>query len=518
MDHPRDGSHVAVPGSNLMTMSRRDALKLPLSATVLAGLATVSASIASQKASADGLQSTEVNVKDYGATGGGTTNDTAAIHAARDAAGVGGEVAFPAGTYMVDGLTASVPSQTWRLSSGAVVKVDVGSATSGVTVTAQNVSIVGGVIDASNGSVRDWTQHGIQALDGAHGFTLRNATVQNSPKHGVYTVNCKRVRISDCAFTDSYDAGIFVHNSMPSPSNISDVIATGNWIETSSVRPSGICVRGESHTRTVSRVTIRGNTVIMTDAPEGVDSGACLVTHGDDYVVDGNVFQGGYWGISNESPRRAKISNNIIRDFSNVGMELAGICLNTSVTGNSIDASKVSAGAGIAFNPSPVGSAVTNLTVSGNSITGFLLDGQSCGIVFGDGNPVTGATITGNVINADVASGNFFGLYFTDVIKNVAVTGNIFDSASTPNSYGISFLGETTGVVVSGNQFSNIATTCLNLSTVAGGTFSDIRFTGNVVRNCGSAIAGGGATAGTNIVTDSASPTTATATPLAPPR
>jgi len=45
-----------------------------------------------------------INVKDYPylAKGDGKTNDTPAIQAAQDAAGTGGVVFFPAGTYLFD--------------------------------------------------------------------------------------------------------------------------------------------------------------------------------------------------------------------------------------------------------------------------------------------------------------------------------------------------------------------------------------------------------------------------------
>jgi len=53
------------------------------------------------------------NVKDYGATGDGVTDDTAAIEAAILAAGPGGRVYFPAGTYNVSRTLWPEAGQTW---------------------------------------------------------------------------------------------------------------------------------------------------------------------------------------------------------------------------------------------------------------------------------------------------------------------------------------------------------------------------------------------------------------------
>ena len=55
-----------------------------------------------------------INVKAYGAKGDGTTDDTAAITAAENAlTASGGVVYFPAGTYIVAGLTKQSNARGW---------------------------------------------------------------------------------------------------------------------------------------------------------------------------------------------------------------------------------------------------------------------------------------------------------------------------------------------------------------------------------------------------------------------
>ena len=49
------------------------------------------------------------NVKDYGAVGDGTTDDTNAINSAVTAAGINGTVYFPPGTFLIGSSTATPP-------------------------------------------------------------------------------------------------------------------------------------------------------------------------------------------------------------------------------------------------------------------------------------------------------------------------------------------------------------------------------------------------------------------------
>jgi parallel beta-helix repeat protein len=445
------------------------------------------------------------SARDFGATGNGTTDDTANIHAARDAAGVGGKVFFPVGTYLVDGLTASVANQTWELAAGAVLKMAVGAA-SVLAVTAQGVSVIGGTFDGSNGTAHDWSQQGIAVS--ADGFTIRDATINDSPKHGVYALNSEQVTISGCTVNNSYDTGFFIQNNAAATSNVADIVITGNLVDNASAGnySAGIMVRGEAANRSVSHINISNNTIKL-PYNQSQQTGAVGVIHGSDWTADSNVIIGGWSGITCPGSTRAAMSNNLIKGFYGIGIEIAAGADGVVITGNVIDADSADAGYGIQASAGTV----EGLTVSGNVIRGFPA-GISYAVNFSSGAPVVGATISGNTITSAVASGVFQGLYFADDATNVTITGNVIDAASTANSYGMTFYGDTTGVSITGNQFSNIAATVVNMSTGGGGTFTDIKFLGNLVRNCALTLGGGGATGGTRIVSDDIPPLKSTDT------
>ena len=124
-----------------------------------------------------------VNVKDKGATGNGSTNDTAAIQAAiNQVAGTGGTVLIPDGTYMIDAVTRlnAKSNITIRLSSNAVLKaIPNNQANYGIIriENVSNVNVIGGKLQGER------TQH--QSTTGEWGMGVEIYTANNVVVEGV---------------------------------------------------------------------------------------------------------------------------------------------------------------------------------------------------------------------------------------------------------------------------------------------------------------------------------------------
>lgn len=478
-----------------MTLARRDFLKQTLSGTALAGLGTAAAMAALPNAFGDGVKFIAANVKDFGASGDGITDDTAAFHAARDAVGVRGKVIVPSGTYIVSGLTANVDYQTWEFSSNsAVVKMKSG-ASEILSITANGMTLVGGVFDGSNGTKNDWSQQGIRVT--GDGVTIQNATVQHSPKAGIYALNCNRITVSGCTIINSNYKGIFVQSDSASgPLNIYDIVITDNLVDNSSGWDGarGIGVRaGDENEQLANRITIRHNTVRLPYG-QSIDTETIVLTNGADYIVEGNIVIGGFLGISCANTRRGIISNNLVRGFRRAGIEIPLNTADVTISRNYIDSDGVGSGYGIWASRGKV----SDVVILGNSITSFPA-GLSAGISFDNRSIVEGVTVSGNKITSEVASGQFVGLRFLGTVANLTITENMIDASSTPESCGIQFICPTTDVSIKANQFKNIAQAAVLLSGI-GGPFSHINFSGNHVTNCGAGLGGSGLASATNVI------------------
>lgn len=136
------------------------------------------------------------NVKNYGALGNGTHDDTAAFQAAINSLpSTGGTVYVPAGTYLIDP-TKQVKLRSYMLlnmSLDAVLKAKTTSATRSYILYAYNrtnVEIAGGRLVGdrdthhyASGSTSEWN-HGLQIIGGSH-FTVRDMHVSKCAGDGV---------------------------------------------------------------------------------------------------------------------------------------------------------------------------------------------------------------------------------------------------------------------------------------------------------------------------------------------
>ena len=198
-----------------------------------------------------------VSVKDFGATGDGTTDDTAAITLAITAAGANGHVFFPEGVYIVADDNADtfcliqLDGQTWYgAGNGSIIRLS-GSAGGIKTVVstatgAQNYCIRDMQIDGNRGNitpvadlynnyglikgpsngkngyyknlllVNSWgrtLETGAESATVTTGVRVENVTVLNAGTKAIEVMNCNSVTVSGChvevvAYTDAENNGL----------------------------------------------------------------------------------------------------------------------------------------------------------------------------------------------------------------------------------------------------------------------------------------------------------------------
>lgn len=198
---------------------------------------------------------TGYNVRDYGATGDGTTDDSAAINdciAAAQANGVG-LVIVPPGTYALSASPIKVltSSLELRLAKGAEIKRTNSSlhtmlqnwdVTPGYTNYSGpgNIQVRGGTWNANGNTLASYVTAMI--FTHAENITVENATVRDvRDLHAVDFNSCSKAIARDCIFEgftaglgDAYWANAAVNISIDtaSPASSNDVLVSGNIVRT----------------------------------------------------------------------------------------------------------------------------------------------------------------------------------------------------------------------------------------------------------------------------------------------
>jgi polygalacturonase len=277
-----------------------------------------------------------ISVKDFGAVGNGSHDDTSAIQAAINALpSTGGTVTIPDGTYLID-TTRRVnlrSNMLLKLSSGAVLKAKTSSVRRAYIVYVNgksNVEIAGGQLIGerethryTSGTTDEWN-HGIQIVHSQH-VTVRDLRVAKCTGDGV------------CIGGASYDVVI------------DNIVSTGN-------RRQGLSIT-ECHDIKVydSEFSYSHGT-----SPEcGIDiepdpGSTCSGVHIENCRLNNNAKYGlNIWAnVSNVS-----VVGNVMEHNGSLGMSTHG-CSGISVTGNTV---RYNSATGIVFN-----SGSRNVTHSGN--------------------------------------------------------------------------------------------------------------------------------------------------------
>lgn len=386
-----DDSDRRLPSSVIVPVERIDATSAVESLLTAADAAGARAGI-----SAVGKGELVVNVRDFGAVGNGSADDTAAIRAAVAAAGAT-PVLIPPGTYMIDavgggaGLSLSTNGASLVLAPAAVLKVIPNSATGYklVHVTGNDCRIVGGTLlgdvqthtgttgewghliaisghrcEVSGVTVREAWGDGVAVMDGAEDAHLLNVIADSNRRQGASLIGAVRPRITggiyrntgSIAFT-APGSGIDVEPNPSSGYSVTDFSIQG--VTCSGNLGYGILLvraTGQATTGTIADVVCSGNTQSGIRAQQaGSTAGTSFNVVADGLTLTDNTEVGLYVTTS--------------------GLTAKGI----TVTGNHSQGIVV---AGVAT--------LSNIVASGNYRAGIEVT------TGGDGSIISGATVTGN--------------------------------------------------------------------------------------------------------------------------
>lgn len=356
-----------------------------------------------------------VSVKDFGAVGNGVANDTTAFENARDAAGIGGTVYVGTGTYKLSALALNVAGQTWIFSSDAEVNSSNFATTNAIRITADGVTIDGGVFDNLAASTDAYAL--VMCLDiyEADDVTVKNGTYKRAVGPCILSRGCNRIRIENNLFEDTWYCGAFLASDTQ---DISGVSVIGNIIRNttvSSVYRYGINVHNGVGSRNVSDVVVANNQFLFpassSQFPILLEVFGGLTAPGDisNVSVVGNTCKGGGMGMSLSHTQNTTASANAITGAYQYGLEVVK-GYNVTVSGNTIDGGEY----GINANGAGSGLSISGNTIRNSTIVAVYL--SQVGVR---------ASVSGNTIIPTTGRG--IGLLST---KKWVISGNILHGSS----------------------------------------------------------------------------------------
>ena len=293
--------------------------------------------------------------------------DTAAIHAARDAAGPGGTVFFPNGDYDVDGLTASVANQTWQFERLATLKRPAAATGNSVlTLAAPGLRTIGGVLDGNRANNAS-PANGILAPNDGCDLEMTGTTIQNVSAVGIAMDNA--ALILDRVTIKATTLGNMIWRSTSGPGRHGpqiDRCLFDRSMEPASLIGAGVLIQSTNHAAQfvlTPRITKSRFAMPVTSAADAV---LLELLYCQRATIEDNVFTGGRIGVTYGSSGSGWIAGNKCQIQTSYAIELG--CNDTTVVENYGSGYAASSSLhGITVNPACSGF----LKVYGNTMVGY---------------------------------------------------------------------------------------------------------------------------------------------------
>lgn len=403
------------------------------------------------KATYSMIENAPANVRDFGAIGDGTTDDTAAIQSALDSGT--SRVFIPAGSYKITTLL-SVPSDIEVCGEGTASSIVLGADTVALELNG-----------TSNIHLRDF------AIDG------QRATYTSNSNNAIFiewrVTAGSSVRIESVYVHDVAGAGIIGLAAVGTPS--SEV-----YIENCRVENTG--THGIILQDYISDVVIRRNTVKASGLGFADRPAITASRYGKNVIVSDNICVGSVsalgtsvHGISIDRTENATCVGNIISDQIGYGIEIGGVT-NGTFQGNSINAcSRAAIGLSGSetltlrnVNVSVVGNVCNANTTQG--IYTFMTSGT--GVYFHESIVISSNTVNGTTTSSGIEIGfvnrltvsnnsvydSFLSGVYVDNCKEINITGNNLinnNCTAIKNVSSITLVGTTATVTSNAHGYSN---------------------------------------------------------------
>ena len=422
----------------------------------------------------------DINVLDYGATGDGITDDSAAIQLALDA---GDNIVFPVGTYICVDLNLNTDQQV-TIRNGAIIKLKSGSLTASKLFNIngkQNIKICGGQVDGNYAGMAAQKPEVIGISGTSSDIEISNVNFINPPDrcigvtvatHTITDINIhdnifdnntngeNAVALNNIALTGTCERVSISNNIMLNVISgvrlwgISKVSITNNYIK-STASTANECIG--VHVK-ANEIKVIGNTL------ETSTSNPFPLTVGLDYDSDN-------WVIANNVITAPGTTDTFFADAMEIVFRFNTSNKNWSITGNTISGTYY--GISIGYQATVAGTiALENFTVSSNTLVclhsgirtlhsgststctmnGLVIDGNTVSLTNnGDSNDRciiardtnANQTISDCVISNNIVRNGFYGIYTdnTQGGQNVIIKDNIAEG----NVYGFRFAGNPSG-------------------------------------------------------------------------